>query len=842
MTYSADQAEIAEQARRIYAEQLVKGLPAMVNSLAATASALLDKPSEHARFMRRRELVHELKKGAAVWHKTMVNSLRNALLNGVSAVRPGDLPAPTAASGPLSLVDDDTIEREILTSRLALAVMDQAASEFTDLRARMSSLERREELDAQDMLRAHVLARIVVDAWRSAGCSLDSWRELQTSLHEELASLVEEAYHETNRWLVEQGVLPDVDLHPYIKRSRHAPTQQAGLSGGGGHSGYGQSSGFGAAQGPGQGPSSGYGPGPGYGPAGGGGGGGGGGSGYGVGAGGGTSGRGTGPGARPTTSSGAGRSSNSAYWAGSHAGASGDGSFPGRGGVGEETRMMTRAAPLARSGEHSEAVLGRLNRLVGRHLPSFSDTSRAHKLSPGLAQAIDQAQQGIRRRVAASTKRAGEPTVTTPALLEELHQRKQALKQSAATPEERATIEIVALLFQSILTEDRIPASVRVWFARLQMPVLRVAVTEPDFFATVDHPARRLIDRMGACVMGFDSSTRSVGDALEKEIKRVVQVVEAYPDTGRRVFQTVLTEFEKFLEHYFSNENEATRKGVSLAQQVEQRETMAIQYTIELRRMLNEMPVQESVRAFLFQVWADVLATTAVRYGSQSDETRAMKRAASDLIWSASAKVTREERAEVIRRLTPLLKTLRDGMSSAGMDPARQDEHIQILNNSLAAAFTAKAPVIPHERLQELAERLESLEELLPDAADVTIDDSIVFDLSGHESSELEVVSEGGSMPTPAMIAWARELQVGGWYMLDYRGRNEAVQLAWLGLRKQLSMFVTAQGRCVLFQQQRLASFLQAGLLLPAQDESLSVRATRSALAKLDVDPSRLLN
>ncbi len=55
-------------------------------------------------------------------------------------------------------------------------------------------------------------------------------------------------------------------------------------------------------------------------------------------------------------------------------------------------------------------------------------------------------------------------------------------------------------------------------------------------------------------------------------------------------------------------------------------------------------------------------------------------------------------------------------------------------------------------------------------------------------------------------------------------------------------MFVTPQGRCVLFQQQRLASFLQAGLLLPAQDESLSVRATRSALAKLDVDPSRLLN
>jgi hypothetical protein len=46
----------------------------------------------------------------------------------------------------------------------------------------------------------------------------------------------------------------------------------------------------------------------------------------------------------------------------------------------------------------------------------------------------------------------------------------------------------------------------------------------------------------------------------------------------------------------------------------------------------------------------------------------------------------------------------------------------------------------------------------------------------------------------------------------------------------------------VLFQQNRLAAFLQAGLLVPAQDESLTVRATRSAMEKLDVDPSRILN
>jgi hypothetical protein len=375
------------------------------------------------------------------------------------------------------------------------------------------------------------------------------------------------------------------------------------------------------------------------------------------------------------------------------------------------------------------------------------------------------------------------------------------------------------------------------------MPVLRVALEDPDFFGTTTHPARLLIDRMGSCVMGFDANNiREAGGAVEREIKRVVQVVEAYPDTGRRVFQTVLTEFEKFLEHYFENENEASRKGVSLAQQVEQRETLAIQYTIELRRMLNDVPVQEGVRDFLFQVWADVLAMTAVKSGLHSDETKVMKRTAADLIWSVGAKVSRDERADVIRRLPPLLKVLRDGMQSAGVSVAQQDEHIQRLNNSLAAAFTARTAAIPKERLEQLMSRLETLEELLPDADELEIDESLVLDLSGHESSELEVVSMGGSMPTPAMTAWARELQVGSWYMLDHSGRNESVQLAWRGLRHQLTLFVSPIGRGILFQQQRLAAFLQAGLLVPVQEESLTVRATRSALAKLDVDPSRLLN
>jgi hypothetical protein len=775
MTAAARNPALATQARRVYLDALVRGVAQIGGVLGEAAQQILLLPAEYNVSVARRDGVAAWVKQGPAWQVGFVTGLRHAAVNGLSETRSGQAIGGHSVSGALSLVDDDTIEREIIASRLALAMMDKASWEFTDLRTRMQMLEGRDELNAHDLLRAHVVASVALDAWFRSGLSSSEWQMLKAHLHQEFAQLLGEAYHETNHWLIQQGVMPEVDLRPFIRRS-HQPASPTGAR----------------AQ---------------------------------------------------------------AEWAGAH----GETPFMARQvGAAESQRSQASAA--------ADEVMALLQRVVSRQVQGFGAAApgpNSHAPTepmpypqgaagaPSLEQArpsrlsaaIHHAQEALQRRSQASAPDIELPPVQQ---LEELKARnqafKQVLKQAAGTPAERATIEIVALLFQSILQEERIPASVRVWFARLQMPVLRVAVSEPEFFAETDHPARALIDRMGSCVMGFNTQSGSgVGEALEREIKRIVQVVEAYPDTGRRVFQTVLTEFEKFLDHYFENENQASMKGVSLAQQVEQRETLAIQYTIELRKMLNEVPVQDGVREFLFQVWADVLAVTAVRTGAQSEETKAMKRAAADLIWSASAKVSREERAEVIRRLPPLLKTLRDGMGQAGLAAPKQDEQIRALNNSLAAAFTAKAATIPRERLEELMDQLQALEALLPEGG-VEINESLVRDLSGHESEDLEVVAEGGSTPTPAMLAWARELQVGGWYMLDYRGRNDAMQLAWRGMRHQLTLFVSPQGRGVLFQLNRLAAFLQAGLLLPAQDEALTVKATRNALAKLDADPNRLLN
>jgi len=487
----------------------------------------------------------------------------------------------------------------------------------------------------------------------------------------------------------------------------------------------------------------------------------------------------------------------------------------------------------------AQGVVGHLKRLLSDHVAGFDDT-RPNQASAPLAQAM----ASMQRREAANDEQtllaevAGQVHVDQ--AMGALRERTSTLKQAASSASEKATIEIVALMFQSILAEDRISAAIRVWFARLQMPVLRLAISEPEFFGSLQHPARRLIDRMGSCVLGFDATV--AGHAMESEIRRVVQVIEQYPETGRRVFQLVYDEFEKFLSKFLSEQGNAARV-VSVAQQVEQKETMAIQYTIEMRNMLDDMPVRDEIREFLFRVWAEVLAIAAMKRGPQHAETIQFKRAAADLVWAASAKPDRADRARVIADLPKLLQLLRQGMSMLGLGVSEQDQHLKAVSGTLADAFMSKTDAIPISRIEAMAKRLANLEDYLSDkdVGDLPLDIESLVTMIGIDVGDIQVIADGGSQPTDAMRSWAQELQLGSWFSLDHNGKVSQVQLAWCSERKQLHLFAAADGRSFLIQVRRLAAYLQAGLLVPIEDETLTVRATRDALAKLDANPERLL-
>jgi len=526
------------------------------------------------------------------------------------------------------------------------------------------------------------------------------------------------------------------------------------------------------------------------------------------------------------------------------AGPASGGTAPWSAGQQEDTRAQSASSPLTRARAHAQGVIGQLKRLLTERIAGF-DPDRALLATPALTQALTQQSSQILTEV--HERETGDASgmgvyddAAVQQVARELRQRTGELKQQAATSSEKAVIEIVALMFQSILAEERIAPAVRVWFARLQMPVLRVALSEPEFFGSLQHPARQLIDRMGACVLGFDAAAIG-GSALETEIRRVVQMIEQYPETGRKVFQLAYDEFQKFLSRFLTERGQ-TQRLVSVAQQVEQKETMAVRYTIELRRMLEGMPVRDEIREFLFKVWAEVMAVAAVKNGAQHADTLALKKSASELVWAASAKPNRAERAQVIQGLPGLLQRLRQGMSLLGMASADQEAHIKVIGDTLADAFQSKTAAISAASIDAIARRLANLEEFVGDdpEGDLPLVAESIELMLGMDASGIDVITDGGSTPGSAVLAWARELQPGTWFSLDHNAQQHQVQYVWRSQHGQLHLFASVAGRSFLIQARRLAAYLQAGLIVPAEEEALTVRATRDALAKIDANPERL--
>jgi hypothetical protein len=786
-------------ARRVR-EHFVAHLEGMMLPLSDATRARLAEALDQGTNMRdmheRRDTLMTYEKQRGAWVRATPAALRRAL------VSPAESGRAQLSMSSLSLIGDDVVEKKILASRLAQTIQDKASWEINDLKLRMQELEGGQDWASTDVLRPEVVAQVLVEQWGACQLPPLAWELAKDVIGQQVVKRCLEAYQQVNQILIGAGVMPEVDLRNMVKRTPGNP------AGGGASAAPTKPA---APQTPAQPSGSSYGasgnvPMPG---------------------GGAPSTRSAQPGAyRPTPSS--------------RSAAQHD----------EETRMLTAGTPLGRARQRAQGILGQLRRMLTERVAGFDGSNPPTRPSPALAQAMAQHQETQPHHYSDVSSGAismqggaqvGYDTGDVQQAAVVVRERSAELKKKASTSSEKATIEIVALMFQAILAEDRIPAAVRVWFARLQMPVLRVALSEPEFFGTLQHPARQLIDRMGSCVMGFDASAIG-GSALEIEIKRVVQVIEQYPETGRRVFQLVYDEFQKFLSKFLTEKGN-TQRLVTVAQQVEQKETMAIQYTIEMRKMLNNMPVRDELREFLFKVWAEVLAIAAVKNGPQHADTLSLKKTATDLLWAASAKPNRDDRNRVIQDLPNLLQRLRQGMTLLGVQGPAQENHIKVVGEILADAFLSKTEAVPRAQIDAMANRLANLEDFISDdpAGDLPLDNESVEMILGIDASMIEVVADGGSNPSAAMLAWAEELQLGNWFSLDHNGTTTQVQYSWRSDRKQLHLFASADGRSFLIQARRLASYLQAGLLLPTEEELLTVRATRDAMAKLEANPERLL-
>jgi hypothetical protein len=798
-TADSSHAQLATKSRQVFMRHVIEDLPQVAERV---EQDLLER-SETVMFgtegQRLRDASRNFKLFKADWLQRCTDGLGRML-----KVKPA-AEGVHALGEELSLVGEETVENQILAARAALVAVDKGSDAFNEWRLRLQHLELTDELDKRDPAQALNVLQVVVDAWLSAGLTRLDWQVSQAVLHSALARLVAAGYAEANRFLLQRGVMPEIDLRDLVRKA--ARSSAAGRSGGSAPASLEASD----------------------------------------------------PPAYPASSMGglthvvptAGRASGPAPMAGLAAGepATSGPYWPGQG-----TPAMTGAGGSVANGmsgplaQLAEAVTHDLARFMAQQVPNaatwFQSAGSTGPAGPGRpateAGATSQLPSGPPPAWLAIPRPPEAVWNTLESGAAAVRQHARDLKKAATTQEDKALIELVALIFDSILSEDRIPSSIRLWFARLQMPVLRNAVADPTFLASDAHPARLLIDRMGSCVLGFDPSVPL--EALEREIKRIVQVIEQYPETGRRVFELMLKEFEAFLAKAV-REQPRLNRVVDVASQVELKGTLTVQYTIELRKLLGEAPVLESLRTFLFHTWAEVMAQASVVYGKHAESAVMIRQLAADLLWAASAKPSRQERAQVIARVPSLMTQLREGLALLGYDAVRQEAEIKPVSDALAAAFISQTAAIDPRWLAKLTVHLGKLEDIITpaDTGDLALSRDNVEMITGQDASNVTVLPNVDTSTPKHLLAWAKALPVGGWHSLEHNGQPVLVQLAWQSPRKQLFLFVNGAQQSWLMQQGRVAQYLKAGLLRSTEGEALTTRATRQALDKLKANPERLL-
>jgi len=249
-------------------------------------------------------------------------------------------------------------------------------------------------------------------------------------------------------------------------------------------------------------------------------------------------------------------------------------------------------------------------------------------------------------------------------------------------------INLISMLFEFILDDRNLPSSLRALIGRLQIPMLKVAVIDKSFFSRGSHPARRLLNEIASAALGWGGRDDTQRDSLYARIDQIVQrLLHDFVDDPA-IFTELLVDFlaftsdERRRSELLEQRTRDAEQGRALAELARQRVQQALN-----DRLLGKTLPQVVVR-LLQEAWSKVLLLTCLKHGDQSVEWKSGLQAMDDLIWSVETHDEPDSRQRLLELVPGLLKSLRDGLSSAAFDPFATSEFFSQLEVLHVQAFS----------------------------------------------------------------------------------------------------------------------------------------------------------
>ncbi|MBU2711729.1 DUF1631 domain-containing protein [Zooshikella harenae] len=252
-------------------------------------------------------------------------------------------------------------------------------------------------------------------------------------------------------------------------------------------------------------------------------------------------------------------------------------------------------------------------------------------------------------------------------------------------------INLVSLVFEFILDDRNLPEKFKALIGRLQIPILKVAIIDKAVFCKAAHPARKLLNEMAAAALGCDERDDQAQQALYNKTDEIVQrVLNDFTDNVE-LFKELLEDFNLFLE------KERHRAGIleqrtKDAEEGKARSEVArdtVDKTIQAR-LINEN-VPEVVANLLTDAWSKVMFLAYLKEGEESETWQDAIKTMDQLLWSITPHQRVEERKELLRLVPPLMKKIKEALTSIAYDPFNMKElFVQIRNLQIKSLRTPR--------------------------------------------------------------------------------------------------------------------------------------------------------
>ncbi len=256
---------------------------------------------------------------------------------------------------------------------------------------------------------------------------------------------------------------------------------------------------------------------------------------------------------------------------------------------------------------------------------------------------------------------------------------REELMQASTGKLDHMVIDVVGSLFDQILSDSRVPPQMARQIARLQLPVLRVALNDQSFFSTRRHPVRRFVNRIASLACAFDDFEGGPGKQFLNRVAQLVQEITEGDFDQTDLYAAKLAELEAFIAE--QTQGPVQQSGAARTLESKESELRVQQrYMLQLQGALAPLALPVYLRDFVAQVWSQALVLATRRDGADSELAQRFRRAGRDLVMSVQPKGSPAFRKKFLMQLPPLMKDLHEGMRLIGWpEPAQKAFFGQLL-------------------------------------------------------------------------------------------------------------------------------------------------------------------